>query len=106
MGMKKLGYAPLPAPVPKWVKRAVVNHNNSMENFMLFALAVFFCVSNGVEDKDIRVPATAYFCFRVYYSIFTVIPEIFMMKTACWFMGWLCCAWIFCAGLDKVEWQA
>ncbi len=23
-----------------------------------------------------------------YYYIFTVGPEIFMMKTACWMMGW------------------
>merc|ERR1711998_362226 len=38
---KKLDYAPLTAPVPAWVKRAMVAHNNSLENFMLLATSVF-----------------------------------------------------------------
>ena len=96
---KKLAYAPLPAPIPKWVKRAMVNHNNSMENFMLFALSVWFAMSMGVPEPKIRWPAMAYFILRVYYSIFTVAPEIFMLKTACWCMGWACCTYIFILGL-------
>jgi len=100
---KKLAYAPLPAPIPKWVKRGMVNHNNSMENFMLFALSVFFALNMGVPEPDIRYAAMAYFIFRVYYSIFTVAPEIFMMKTACWCMGWACCTYIFICGLAKSQ---
>jgi len=98
---KKLNYAPLPAPIPKWVKRAMVNHNNSMENFMLFALSVFFASGMGVKEPDIRGAAMAYFIFRVYYTILTVAPEIFMMKTACWMMGWACCTYIFILGLAE-----
>jgi len=96
--MKKLSYAPLPAPTPKWVKRAVVNHNNSMENFMLFGMSVFFALAMGVPEPEVRWAAMAYFIFRVYYSVFTVAPEIFMMKTAFWMMGWACCTSIFMRG--------
>lgn len=35
----------------------------------------------------------------VYYWCLTVMPEIFMMKTAMWCMGWGCCTWIFVLGL-------
>ena len=49
---------------------------------------VFFALSIQVPEADIRTPAMLYFCFRVYYWIFTVAPEIFMMKTAFWCMGW------------------
>ena len=92
---KKLAYDPAihrlmstPGALPKWVKRAMVAHNNSLENFMLFATGVFFALSMQVPEADVRTPAMLYFCFRVYYWIFTVAPEIFMMKTAFWCMGW------------------
>merc|ERR1711998_83891 len=101
--LKKLGYVPLTAPLPPWVKRAIVNHNNSMENFMLFGLSVFSSTLMGVAEKDIRTAAILYFCFRVYYTIFTIIPEIFMAKTACWCMGWGCCTYIFLKGLAEAE---
>ena len=62
--MKKLGYADLPAPIPPWVKRAMVAHNNSLENFMLFGLGVFFATASGVPEEDIRLPSQLYFIFR------------------------------------------
>ena len=96
---KKLAYAPLPAQTPPWVKRAMVAHNNSLENFMLFATAVFFALQAGVSDDDLVVPAIAYFVCRVYYYIFTVGPEVFMLKTAFWCMGWAACTIIFVMGL-------
>jgi hypothetical protein len=61
---KKLAYAPLPAPVPAWVERAMVAHNNSLENFMLFAISVIFCVMMQVPDSEIRVAAAFYFACR------------------------------------------
>ena len=100
---KKLNYAPLPAPIPKWVKRGMVNHNNSMENFMLFGSSVWFAMSMGVAEPDIRPAAILYFAFRVYYTIFTYAPEIFMMKTAFWCMGWACCTYIFILGLAESQ---
>lgn len=96
---KKLAYAPLPAQTPPWVKRAMVAHNNSLENFMLFATSIFFALQAGVPDDDLVFPAIAYFVCRVYYYIFTVAPEVFMMKTAFWCMGWAACTYIFVAGL-------
>merc|ERR1712022_92182 len=39
---KKLAYAPLTAKTPAWVSRAMVAHNNALENFMLFFAAVVF----------------------------------------------------------------
>ena len=39
---------------------------------------------------------------RVYYWIFTVAPEIFMLKTAFWCMGWGACTYIFCMGIAKI----
>jgi len=96
---KKLAYAPLPAKVPAWVKRAMVAHNNSLENFMLFAIAVFFATSMQVPDDELRVACIFYFVCRVYYWIFTVAPEIFMMKTAFWCMGWGACTFIFIKGI-------
>jgi uncharacterized MAPEG superfamily protein len=62
--IKKLGYADLPAPIPPWVKRAMVAHNNSLENFMLFGLGVFFAMSSGVVEEDLRLPCQLYFIFR------------------------------------------
>ena len=62
--IKKLGYADLPAPIPPWVKRAMVAHNNSLENFMLFGLGVFFAMSSGVAEEDLRLPCQLYFVFR------------------------------------------
>ena len=78
---------------------AAAAHNNSLENFMLFATAVFFALQAGVPDDDLVLPAMAYFVFRVYYYIFTVAPEVFMMKTAFWCMGWAACTYIYVAGL-------
>ena len=34
----------------------------------------------------------------MYYYVFTVAPEIFMMKTAMWCMGWFSCAYIYLLG--------
>ena len=76
----------------------MVNHSNSLENFMLFGLSVFFALAMGVPEPEIRWPAMLYFIFRVYYSVFTISPEIFMMKTALWCMGWACCTYIFIRG--------
>jgi len=97
---KKLAYAPLPAPLPKWVKRCEVAQNNAYENFFIFAIGLIFSFMMGVEEKDVRVPAIFYFGCRVYYYVFTVSPPIFMMKTACWFMGWGACAYIFIKSMD------
>lgn len=94
---------PLPAPVPKWVKRAMVAHNNSLENFMLYAISIFFALSMGVPDDEIRIAAAFYFACRVYYWVFTVAPAIFMMKTAFWCMGWGACTYIFIIGLLKAQ---
>lgn len=100
---KKLAYAPLPAEVPPWVKRAMTAHNNSLENFHLFALSLIFCNMMKVQEKDLRVPAAFYFVVRVYYWIFTVAPPIFMLKTAFWFMGWGACTYIFVEGILKAK---
>ena len=61
---KKLAYDPAihklmstPGALPKWVKRAMVAHNNSLENFMLFATGVFFALSMQVPEADVRTPA-------------------------------------------------
>ena len=35
----------------------------------------------------------------MYYTVFTVSPEIFMMKTAFWCMGWGACTYIFAKGI-------
>jgi len=98
---KKLAYAPLPAAIPPWVKRAMVAHNNSLENFMLYAISLIFSFMMGVPEKDVRIAAIFYFVCRVYYWIFTVAPEIFMLKTAFWCMGWGACTYIFCMGIAE-----
>ena len=61
---KKLAYAPLTAPVPKWVKRAQVAHSNALENYMLFAIAVIFATLVGVDKEDTTPAAALYFGFR------------------------------------------
>ena len=43
---------------------AMVAHNNSLENFMLFGLGVFFATASGVPEEDIRLPSQLYFIFR------------------------------------------
>ncbi|XRB17533.1 hypothetical protein RI054_15g73780 [Pseudoscourfieldia marina] len=97
---KKLAYAPLPAEIPPWVKRGMVAHNNSLENFMLFATSVIFaCLMMKVPEKEVRAAAAFYFVCRTYYYIFTVAPAIFMLKTAFWCMGWGACTFIFVKGL-------
>jgi len=100
---KKLAYAPLTAETPPWVKRAMVAHNNALENFMLFAISVFFAVAVGVKLTEINFYAHFYFACRLYYYVFTVAPEIFMMKTAFWFMGWVVCTIIFFKGVLEME---
>ena len=65
---KKLAYAPLTAPTPPWVKRAMVAHNNSLENFMLYAIAIIFALGMGVQDADIRGAAAFYFATRYHPS--------------------------------------
>jgi len=100
---KKLAYAPLPAACPPWVKRAMVAHNNSLENFMLFGLSIFYATSMGVKDVDIRIAAYIYFVCRVYYWIFNMIPEVFMIKTALWCMGWGACTYIFILGIIEAK---
>jgi len=101
--MKKLSYAPLTAECPPWVKRAMVAHNNSLENFMLFAISIVFAIMMGVDEDDLNVPAIFYFACRVYYWIFTVAPEVFMMKTAFWCMGWGACTYMFCLGIAEAK---
>ena len=39
-------------------------HNNSLENFMLFAVSVIFSMMMGVPEKDVRVAAGFYFVMR------------------------------------------
>ena len=97
---KKLDYAPLTAEVPPWVKRAMVAHNNSLENFMLFAISIIYALSimtNSTQfakdyakdaaegetatqfaDGKIRGAAAFYFVMRCMYIIFTISPPIFM----------------------------
>ena len=107
---KKLAYHPdihallsSKGALPKWVKRAMVAHNNSLENFMLFATSVFFALAMQVAEADIRNAAMLYFVFRTYYWVFTVAPEIFMLKTAFWCMGWGCVTYIFILGCAKTQ---
>ena len=62
---KKLNYEPLTAEKPKWVDRAMVAHNNSLENFMLFATSVIFaCLMMKVPEKEVRAAAAFYFVCR------------------------------------------
>ena len=61
---KKLAYAPLTAKVPKWVDRAKVAHNNALENFMLFAISVFFALQSGVKAEAINFWCLFYFICR------------------------------------------
>ena len=91
----KLAYAPLPAPLPKWVNRAIVAHNNSLENYTLFGIAVLLATAMGVPDGATTLPALVYFGGRVGHWVFTVAPPIFMIKTASWFMALLANMYIF-----------
>jgi len=101
---KKLAYAPLDhSRDPAWIKRAIVAHNNAMENFFLFACAVFFALSNGADKDDLTFWGAFYLACRAYYCAFTIAPPIFMMKTALWFMGWIACAAIFVIGLMETK---
>merc|ERR1712100_490237 len=102
---KKLAYAPLTAEVPAWVKRAMVAHNNALENFMLFAIAVFFfiAVDPAKELASINFWCLFYFACRCYYFVFTIAPPIFMMKTAMWMMGWVATTVIFAKGLARMK---
>ena len=70
---------------------------------VLLLVTLGFALGMGVPEVEIRYAAMAYFIFRTYYSVFTVAPEIFMMKTACWMMGWACCTYIFIRGLIESE---
>jgi len=96
---KKLAYKPLTAEVGPWVKRALTAHNNAMENFMLFGISVLFALQVGVPDSELIFWAHGYFFCRCYYYVFTVCPPIFMMKTAFWCMGWVCCTVIMFKGV-------
>merc|ERR1712196_18512 len=61
---KKLAYAPLTAKTPAWVGRAMVAHNNALENYMLFFASVVFCKLAGVQDSEINFYCMMYFIFR------------------------------------------
>eukprot|EP00966_Prymnesium_polylepis_P335121 7390483-Prymnesium_polylepis.1 len=60
----KLTYKPLPAPLPPWVARAQVAHNNSAENLVLFAPAVLLAHVMSVPDTTINGAATVYLAAR------------------------------------------
>merc|ERR1712196_425235 len=100
---KKLAYAPLTAKTPAWVARAMVAHNNALENFMLFFASIVFAKMAGVADVDINFWCMFYFICRCYYFAFTLAPPIFMMKTAFWMMGWVATTIIFVKGIAATK---
>ena len=42
----------------------MVAHNNSLENFMLYAISLIFSFMMGVPEKDVRIAAIFYFVCR------------------------------------------
>lgn len=92
---KKLNYEPLTAAKPDWVGRAVVAHNNSLENFMLFGIAVILATLLQIPDVETVLWCKLYFAMRMGHFVFTVAPPIFMLKTAFWMMGWIFTAVIY-----------
>merc|ERR1712196_507220 len=100
---KKLAYAPLTAKTHPWVQRAMVAHNNALENFMLFFASIVFAKMAGVADVDINFWCMFYFICRCYYFAFTLAPPIFMMKTAFWMMGWVATTIIFVKGIAATK---
>lgn len=61
---KKLNYEPLTAAKPDWVGRAVVAHNNSLENFMLFGIAVILATLLQIPDVETVLWCKLYFAMR------------------------------------------
>jgi uncharacterized MAPEG superfamily protein len=61
----------------------MVNHNNSLENFMLFALSLIFSFMMAVPEKEVRVAAAFYFVMRcvpqltiLYENVFASPPRL------------------------------
>eukprot|EP00326_Haptolina_ericina_P010817 CAMPEP_0181213814 /NCGR_PEP_ID=MMETSP1096-20121128/25112_1 /TAXON_ID=156174 ORGANISM="Chrysochromulina ericina, Strain CCMP281" /NCGR_SAMPLE_ID=MMETSP1096 /ASSEMBLY_ACC=CAM_ASM_000453 /LENGTH=168 /DNA_ID=CAMNT_0023305491 /DNA_START=1 /DNA_END=507 /DNA_ORIENTATION=+ len=91
----KLAYKPLPAELPPWVKRAMVAHNNALENLNLFGLSVLLATAMSVPDSEISLAANIYFGGRVAHLVYTIAPPIFALKTMAWFVSHMANMFIF-----------
>ena len=84
-----VGYPADPKPLAPWAQRMKAAHYNSVENLVVFAVAVLICNAVGISNDTTVMAAQVYFWARVVHvgSYTLGIPWV---RTLAFTAGWVC----------------